>query len=311
MALADLPKLDPNSARIDGLIARAAPVAVLFRRGPSRRVRLLRWDLRRDTIEPGQWLKGRIYARRCDLSPDGSLLAYFAASFRPPYATWTAISRPPWLTALALWPKGDAWGGGGLFGSSRLFRLNHRLEPYESKPNPEIALAQGFALPRGFRVEPLHERAGWGEDHPIEPMRLSRDRWAWEQAASKEIETWGGRVWFRFVPPIARFRDLPSPHKGSLARLHVQLHAIKERQGRWSVETADVVGKDGRVLRELGRVDWADVGPDGEILYTAGGRVHRLTRPALDRSAPAELVADLNDMAFEPIASPPEARRWP
>ena len=57
----------------------------------------------------GQWFKGRIYEKRCDLSPDGTKLIYFAQKINtrtlndPKYSyAWTAISRPPYLTALAL-----------------------------------------------------------------------------------------------------------------------------------------------------------------------------------------------------------------
>jgi hypothetical protein len=31
-------------------------------------------------------------------------------SRRKPFQSWSAISRTPYLTALALWPKGDGWG---------------------------------------------------------------------------------------------------------------------------------------------------------------------------------------------------------
>ena len=111
-------------ARLYALIAREARKAVVFRRGPSKSVLLLAWDLENDTLTPGQWLRGRIYERRCDLSPDGELLAYFAANQREPLYSWTAVSRPPYLTALALWPKGDCWGGGGLFRHERTLALN-------------------------------------------------------------------------------------------------------------------------------------------------------------------------------------------
>src|SRR3954471_8954564 len=130
-----IPAIDPHSARLYVLVARAHRRAVIFRRGPTRLVRLLSWNLANDTIEPGQWFKGRIYERRCDLSPDGELLAYFAATHRPPYHSWTAISRPPWLTALTLWPKGDGWGGGGLFESPLWFKLNHRASRASATAN--------------------------------------------------------------------------------------------------------------------------------------------------------------------------------
>src|SRR5688572_9568297 len=102
--------------RLALLFASHADVAVIFRRGPSKRVEVIRWDTARDTFERGQWFHGRIYERRSDLSPDGALLVYFASKFdrvtrsdRHYTNAWTAVSRPPWLTALALWPKGDCW----------------------------------------------------------------------------------------------------------------------------------------------------------------------------------------------------------
>src|SRR5260370_16572519 len=99
------------------------------------------WNTDDDTFECGQWLKGRIYERRCDLSPEGDLLLYFAANFRKPYYSWTAISRPPFLTALFLWPKGDCWGGGGHFLSRKQIALNHRCHLHES------TLVQAFSFP--------------------------------------------------------------------------------------------------------------------------------------------------------------------
>lgn len=95
---------DPG-CRLFVLTARASRKAVIFRRGPSRHVAVISWDLARDTFTVGQWFTGRIYERRCDLSPDGEMLVYFAAGWRRQPFTWTAISRPPFLTALALWPK--------------------------------------------------------------------------------------------------------------------------------------------------------------------------------------------------------------
>jgi hypothetical protein len=67
-----------QSCRLYVILARAAPIAVIFRRGPSRWVQIVKWSTNTDTFEEGQWFHGRIYERRCDLSPDGRLLVYFA-----------------------------------------------------------------------------------------------------------------------------------------------------------------------------------------------------------------------------------------
>ncbi len=76
------PELVP--ARLHVILAREAPKAVVFRRGPSGQVCTLGWDLETDTFTLGQWLKGRIYEYRSDLSPDGEHMIYFATDFRRP-----------------------------------------------------------------------------------------------------------------------------------------------------------------------------------------------------------------------------------
>ena len=73
-------------ARLHAILAREAPKAVVFRKGPSNRVCTIGWDLEHDTFTPGQWIKGRIYEYRSDLSPDGELMIYFAADYRRPDA---------------------------------------------------------------------------------------------------------------------------------------------------------------------------------------------------------------------------------
>src|SRR6478672_9219653 len=128
-----------SSVRIFGIVARKRRRAVLFRRGPSNQVLLLSWALDSERIVPGQWLKGRIYERRCDLSPSGELLAYFAAKHRGDPPTWTAVSKPPFLTALAFFPKRDAWGGGGLFETETQLLVNHRVEEIEATQGLDVS----------------------------------------------------------------------------------------------------------------------------------------------------------------------------
>jgi hypothetical protein len=112
-----------TTAGIFALLAREAREAVVIRRGPSKLVQLLRWNTQTDEFEAGQWFKGRIYERRCDLSPSGKYFLYFAAKEKGPHPKWTAISRPPYLTALAFWSAG--WEtGGGLFESETRILLN-------------------------------------------------------------------------------------------------------------------------------------------------------------------------------------------
>jgi hypothetical protein len=114
-------------ARLFVIPARDEPVAVILRRGPSRWYHVILWDTRRDHFTNGAWIKGRIYEEKCDLSPDGKLFVYFVhqgsrggTEFTD---AWTAVSRPPWLYALGVWPQGTTYGGGGRFLDKRRLAL--------------------------------------------------------------------------------------------------------------------------------------------------------------------------------------------
>jgi hypothetical protein len=73
------------ACRIYVIKAAASPVAAVFRRGPSKQVQVLKWDMETDVFTPGRWFKGRIYERRCDVSPSGDYLIYFAAKWNHVY----------------------------------------------------------------------------------------------------------------------------------------------------------------------------------------------------------------------------------
>ena len=289
-------------ARIYALIAPKARKAVVFRRGPSKCVLILTWDLKTDTLESGQWFKGRIYERRCDLSPDGELLVYFAGKHRGPLGTWTAVSRPPFLKALALWPKGDAWGGGGLFEGTRQLSLNHRT-------GDEFVLADGFSLPQGFRITPFGERPGWGEDDPICMTRLARE--GWRTVSQGEVSPYSGKGLFRWKidPPMVMEKSIG---KANRALLRVRLHGIGQRDGSWYAQSAQVVVTKNEQSLELGEIDWADTDHNGDVLFARGGCLFRLKQPLISADAASpKLVADLNALTFEARTAPGFATGWP
>jgi hypothetical protein len=75
------------------------------------------WNTETDVFEAGQWFHGRIYPQKSDLSPNGELFLYFVEKFRHHNAvkgyggSWSAVRRPPYFTALALWPHGGFYDG--------------------------------------------------------------------------------------------------------------------------------------------------------------------------------------------------------
>ncbi len=104
--------------RLHLYFARDVPKAVILRQGPTRQFRMILWDLRDDSFEDGQWTKNRVYPERCAVSPDARHFLYFMLDGHwgaEAMGSYTALSRPPYWTALALFPQGDTWGGGGVF----------------------------------------------------------------------------------------------------------------------------------------------------------------------------------------------------
>lgn len=159
---------DPSTpCRLAVFLARRSATAVILRRGPSAWAHLTLWDRKTDRFTPGQWFHGRVYERRADLSPDGKYFLYFAAKHgraRDPDGigeAWTAISRPPYFTALSLWTNLGSWYGGGVFTGGKRVMLDATCT---LAPHPR------------FKTPPLRIAAMGPETAPWE-QRLLRDRW--------------------------------------------------------------------------------------------------------------------------------------
>ena len=275
-------ELQKASTRLYVITARQMPRAVIFRRGPSKHVRLISWNMSRDTFELGQWFKGRIYERRCDLSPRGEQLIYFASNFGRTPASWTAVSRPPYFTALLMWPKGDAWGGGGHFLTSAQIGLNHSR--YQMK------MREGDSLPKGWRVDPVENWAGRGEDSPLWHRRLLRDGWQALSAGKSHENVRDDDVWITLDPAMSYSKKNPSGNDV----LTMEVRGIKQRQGPWYV--VDHHTKS----RQLPNTSWADWADNGDLLYARDGCLYRNDKQ----------IADFSDQVFENIAPPQWALTW-
>lgn len=287
----------PSSTRLYVLLAREAPVAVVFRRGPSKHVLLLKWYTDRDAFEEGQWLKGRIYERRCDLSPSGERLIYFAANFKQPYFSWIAISRPPYLTALALWPVGDTLTGGTLF--------NRENEINFSEERARSGLAEGYELPSWLKFRP--PTRSWPlSDLAMGVPRLQRDGWELTQ----EGENW----WWKPGSSLTVTADPPTiwshRHPVQPYILQMILRGHGEPNGPWEVIEHEIVHLKTGEKHVLGRSDWADWDPvTGDLLFAREGRLFR--QPFRDGSRlPAVELIDLRDRRFEEREAPTWAKQW-
>jgi hypothetical protein len=191
------------------------------------------WDTKHDKFESGQWFHGRIYPEKCDVSPDGKLLIYFAAKFGADphnqgyHDSWTAVSRPPYLTALALWPIGGTWGGNGVFVDNQTVMIGWAGEPRNHPnhpPGPLHVLGWGAG---GLSSEPSYD-AGWQGGRDV-------------RKPSGELIL--GREW-----PIGRYFPSRTPTPYTLFRNDGEPVAIFEAH-------------------------WADWDQRGRLVATVGGRV--------------------------------------
>jgi hypothetical protein len=269
--------------RLHVLLARESPRAVVIRRGPSKTVCAIGWDRRTDEFTVGQWMRARIYERRADLSPDGKHLIYFAMNGRwdtKVRGSWTAVSRAPYLKALALWAKGDCWHGGGLFTDDRRYWLN---DGYGHTP-----------LLSSSRIE---RRADWqpsacygGECLNVYYNRLQRDGWT-----------------LRGDPRSGREKDPSEVFDKSATSgwiLRKFCHAESGApEGRGVYHDRHALVRDDSVERiDLSDWEWADM--DGKrVVWAEKGRLHaaRLRRAGLRE---ARLLHDFNGMTFEALPAP-------
>lgn len=277
--------------RLFFILARNADMGVIFRRGPSKWVQIVRWDTAHDTFEPGQWFHGRIYEKRSDLSPDGTKMIYFAQKInrrtledREYTYAWTAISKPPFLTALALWPKGDCWHGGGRFETDRRVWLNHR--PVAAMPHPNHK-------PQGLKV--VDNPQAHGEDDPVFWPRLERDGWKRQQEWDVR---WTGRRYLTQQPMI---HEKPCPNEpmtlvmtSSIVEFaHVVEFTVRHNGERITLEGAE----------------WADWDQRGRLVFTRAGKL--LTGSVDENSKVREKeLADFNAWLPDNKKTPAWARRW-
>ncbi|MBZ5606903.1 MAG: hypothetical protein LAP38_01485 [Acidobacteriia bacterium] len=269
-------------ARLHVLLASQAPVGVILRRGPSKSVCSILWNLKTDKFELGQWLRGRIYERRADISPDGRYLIYFAMNGKWASETkgsWTAISRAPWLKAIVLAAKGDCWLGGGLFTSNSSYWLNGGCSEL---------IHDSMEVRRDLSFKPV---AYYGGECPsVYYPRLQRDGWILRTKI--ENGKFNSCTVFEKVHPkkswiLRKFahEEVGSPPgKGCYWDEHELEHPKLERR------------------LSLPKWEWAEFRGD-TVLWAEGGCIHR-ARVHAKEIGKTETLFDANAMKFEARAAP-------
>ena len=268
--------------RIYCIPATEAPVVAVFRRGPTNWAHVGRWDLSTPRYEPGAWLDGRIFPRRCDLSPNGQFLCYVA---HKPTASWElgdayiSVSKLPWLTALHAFGTCGTWTRGYCF-TREVSKQDDGLPdlpiPYKLQAIP----AEQFATER---------RRGW-EEAPDCPPRDPRDAWDERRNARMQKRQPGG-------PCLLQVE--------SVGRASGEFGAQQAIDGLWVQYSLETDGQR-MVLDDL---QWADWDPNGRLLVATRGGILQIRTMASGRLETV-FEQDLSLLEPNPEAAPDWAHQW-
>ena len=270
----------PVPPRIYCVPALDAPIVAVFRRGPSNWSHVGRWNVDCLTYEPGAWLRGRIFPRRCDLSPDGRFLSYFA---HKPSAKWAvgdayvAVSKLPWLTALHAFATCGTWTRGYCFTQDP---QAHEVPGLPISCRLQSIPAVQFATER---------RRGW-EEAPDCPPRDPNDAWDVRRNARLKKRQPGGQG------------QLSVESIGYAGGEFGAEQAIDGLRVQYSLEA------DGR-LTLLDDVQWADWDHGGRLLVATRTGKLQVRQPGAG-SGHILFEEDLSQLDPNPVPAPDWAAHW-
>lgn len=269
------------ACRLYVIPAANAPIAVVFRRGPTKWWHLLQWDWQANVLTPGAWFAGNLYPRRSALSQDGQLLAYFASKPpdpRSPWSAYLAVSRAPWLHALAAWQTVGTWTFDTHFLTPR-HHLQVRAclddEPFHGKyPHRFSCLPMSTAWHKRDVANEL--RRGWSEVPEANPYQITRPQ--------------------------------PNAKKPALLSITHQGHDFRRRAIEGALLDYALKPHNAGPL-QLPHIAWADWTPDGSLLAaTKSGHLQILS---VGKNAyQLESSHDLNPLTPNPQPAPARATRW-
>jgi hypothetical protein len=261
-----------------------APIVAVIRRGPSEWCHIGRWDYEQDSYEPGSWLHGVIYPQRCDLSPDGRWFCYFTLKKHadwPASNAYLAISRLPWLTALAAWGVGNTWTRGAHFVFDRSVWEWGDPDIGDAGPCREKH-GLAYVRPGTFAVE---RRRGWTETADTPPRR---DDDMWDQHRQVRMQK-------------------PCPTDPTRLLRVDGWHAAHRTLEPKRFSPPQYMLDDGSGPRTLAGVWWADWSRGGDLLVTTeDGRLQRRSPDG----ATVDWERDLSVMAPDPKPPPVDASIW-
>ncbi len=247
-------------------------------------------------------MRGKLFPQRCDISPDGTYLAYLATkylgrrkeTFESQYSgTYQAVSRLPWLTALAIWPA-STYSSGFSFGKTRLpkgVQVGQKVVRDSQLKKCPFLLYSGSRLQ--FKVENLH---GWTPS-PESAPRKDGDMWdEHRRVVMHKVKPDNPRIFLQVSGGYAAFRSSFGCRQTNPTEFEEWYSEL-----RYEIQ----MGEETQTLSE---VQWADWSAAGDLLVaTWSGDLRILSGTDLSTCNWEYSLADIRP---NPIPSPSWAKHW-
>ena len=259
---------------------------LIIRRGPTRQVATFLWDRTKNTFTLGQWLKGRIYEHRLDISPDGRHMIYFATKPTSP-KTWTTVSKTPWLKALDFHSWIGTWGGGGLFAGNDAYILNGNGD------SSEVRLLSGLSIvAMSKKYDALsktinHSSVDSSLFHNTYGLRLLRDGWSFVSGAKET----GDHI-TRFSKTLKSGWYLYKCIRGG------------QRENRSAEhETHTLINPDKGISIDMPNWEWAEF-RDSKVFWAEAGSLYEARPEKEGGVGKPKLLHDFNEYVFQERLAP-------
>ena len=139
-------------AKLHVLLARDCALAVVIRHGTAKSVCTLLWDRRKDEFALGNGFEGGSTRRRATCRRTGSTLSTRRTATTLETNSWTVVSRPPYLKAVAYYPW--RWVGGWFVNNRDYCVMNHGLSQADDREHPFVLRVEAEAPKPSLKLAP-------------------------------------------------------------------------------------------------------------------------------------------------------------
>ncbi len=278
-------------ARLNCIITSDRKKVVIYRKGPAKWTQLILWDLKSDQCQEGQWIHGSVYPQKSDISPDGKYIATSIAKYSIErtenniYNSWTAISKPPFFSALFTLFEKEGQARGGYFEENNHFVYNGKRDQIESR---------GLVFNDKFKLsfKPYSNKFKIYGEFPLYDRRITKFGWI------TNVEFEGNHQ--KTITPQLKKKKI-NPNVSVLLERYTNNFKIESKYYISQNEKKSIIEN----------AEWMEVDFKNRILLAKQGSIY-CSRSIDDKTGEIEFnhVASFNESIPEEIKPPEEYYKW-